>query len=100
MSRVALVMTVLVQNPPSVRRPARAKVKMIRVSDNAHPIRAIRIARPNLVSARTRKMERNAPPIRTETQAIGQSFARTRELTSVGAIQIHAENLPDLVPHH
>src|SRR5437762_10275919 len=100
MPRVVLVMAVLVQNPPSVRRPARAKVKMIRMSDNAHPIRAIGIARPNLVSARAGKMERHAPPIRTETQAIGQPFTRARELTSVGAIQMHAENLPDLIPHH
>src|SRR5439155_23586039 len=99
MPRIALVVTVLVQNPPSVRRPARAEVKMIRVSDNAHAIRAIGIARPNLVPTRARKMKRHTPPIRAETQAIGQPFTRARELTSVGAIEVHAENLPDLVPH-
>src|SRR3989442_8364821 len=95
----ALEVTVLVQNPLPVGRPARAKIEMVRVSEDADAICAVRIARPDLVASRAREMERYAPSVRAKTQPVREPFAGPRKLAGVGAIELHAENLPDLVPH-
>src|SRR4026209_1268222 len=98
MTRVALEVTVLIQNPLPIRRPACAKVEMIRVTDDAHPIFAVNTRRPDLVAARAREVKRYTASIRAETQSVRQPLAGARELAGIGAVEVHAENLPDLVP--
>ena len=84
-------LAVLIGQPLAVRRPCRAEIEMARLRGNPEPLPALLVAGPNLVARGTGEMIGHTPPIRTEAEAIGQPFARTRELAGVGAIEVHAE---------
>src|ERR1041384_7167406 len=73
---------------------------MARLRRNQEPFSALHVAGPNLVARGTGEMVGHTPAIRTEAEAIGQTFARTRELARVGSIEVHAEQLANLVAHY
>src|SRR5205085_12087202 len=81
---VALEVTVLVEDPPPVWRPARAEVEMVGMPDDAHAVRTVGVARPDFVAARARQMKRDAPPVRAEAQSVRKPFPRARELPRIG----------------
>src|SRR5688572_28529668 len=94
---VAVEMVFMVENPLPIRRPTRAEIEMVGMADDAHTVRAIGVARPDFVATRAGQMKRHPPSIRAEAQPVGQPLASARELASVRAVEVHAENLPDLV---
>src|SRR5205085_2226957 len=85
-ARILLEMAVLVEDPFAVRRPAGSEVEMVRMPGNSDTIPTVDIARPHLISPRTRQMKGNPLAIRTQAQAVWQSLACFRKLPCVCAI--------------
>lgn len=100
MAGIRFIAAVLVENPLTIRRPARSEEEMVGIPCEACAVGAVDIARPDLVPAWTREMERDATAVRAEAQSVGQSLACARKLPRVCAIEVHAEDLPDPISHY
>src|SRR5262245_32436249 len=72
---------------------------MVGMASHADAILALRVARPTFVAARAREMKGHAPALWTQAQTVGQTLAHARELERIRAVEVHAEDLPDLIAH-
>src|SRR5262247_4613127 len=70
---------------------------MPRLARDFDPLAARDVASPNLVAGRTRDVPGYALFVRTETETVGQTFARTGELAGISPIEVHAEGLANFV---
>jgi hypothetical protein len=74
--RIRAVQAIDVQDPATVGRPARAEVEMLRPGRDAHAIRPIGIARPDLIAFRARPVKRDPAAVGAEPQAVWKSLER------------------------
>ena len=100
MAGVGPEMAVLVKQPRAIRRPGRAEVKMIAVSNHENAPGAVGVAGADLIALRTGEMERDATAIGTEFESVGQTFAGAREIPRVAAIQVHADQRAAFIAQH
>ena len=99
-TRVFAGLAIDVKDPAAVRRPARAEVEVTRLRGDADAVRTVGVARPDLVTLRTREVECDPLTVGAQAQAIGESLAGARELAWVGPVEANAEDLADILAHH
>ena len=96
-ARILPEVAVQVGEPCSIGRPYGSEVEMFRMGRNEDAAASFEIAGPDLVARRAGQVKGDPPPLPVEAEAIGEAFSRSRELTGIAAIQVHAEDLSDLV---
>src|SRR5436190_6507839 len=96
---ITLEVAILGKNPLPIRGPARAEVKMIRMPRDADAIATLNVRCPDLVATRTGEMEGDPSLVGAQTQSVRQSLAAVGKFLRIGAVEVHAENLSDLVPY-
>jgi hypothetical protein len=64
---------------------------------HAKAVAARGVASPNLVPGTAREMISYAPAIWTEAEAVGESLVRAGKSARIRAVEVHAEDLADLV---
>lgn len=100
MAGIVLEEAILKDKPFAVRGPGGAEVEMIWMGGDELAIAALRVTGPDLVTLRTGDVERDALVVRTDAEAVGQSFAVFGEGTGIGAIEVDAEDLAGFAAWH
>lgn len=89
--------TIDVQDPATVRRPARPEVKMTGLRGDSNSILPFKVGRPDLVSLTGREVEGDPFLVGTEAETVWQSFARGGEFAGIAAVQADSEKLADIL---
>src|SRR5437870_6669938 len=100
MSRIIRRLAVLISQPLPVPGPGRSEKNVSWARRDPYPTAAFQVRGPNLVPGTRRKMISHTPAIGTQAEAIRKTILGPSELARLGAVQIHAEDLADLVANN
>src|SRR6266404_3016029 len=97
MTGIILRLTIDVQHPFTVGRPACSEIQMPRSSCKFDAVAAIYIAGQHLIAPSGGQMECQALGIGAKTESVRQSLARFGEIASLRTIELHLDRSPDFV---
>ena len=88
-----------VEHPLIVGRPTGAEEEVSWLALDFLAISAGQVAGPNLIAFGRGQMKGDPLTVVAETESVGQAFTRLGKVADAGAVEIHADDLSDLVLH-